>query len=179
VLFRVPIEKKEKPSSRPYLLYVGNIKPHKNLSRLLEAFGLLRDKISHDLVLVGKKEGFITGDPEVTGAARKFGDRVRFTGMVGEDELKQYYAHAEALAFPSFTRDSAAALGSHGVRLPVAASAAASIPEVLFGCGSIFRPLDVSDIAQKIFRLIRDSKLRRELAKKGFARVREFPGKHL
>lgn len=41
----------------PYLIYVGNVKPHKNLISLLKAFEILKDKIPHKLVIVGKRMG--------------------------------------------------------------------------------------------------------------------------
>ena len=49
-----------------FLLFVGNVKPHKNLINLLKAFEiLLQSGKDYKLVIVGKKEGFITGDKEV------------------------------------------------------------------------------------------------------------------
>ena len=49
---------------RPYLLFVGNVKPNKNLGRLLSAFDMVRHELPHDLVIVGRREGFITADGE-------------------------------------------------------------------------------------------------------------------
>src|SRR5690606_532717 len=50
----------------PYLLFVGNVKPHKNLINLVKAFTIVKEKIPDiQLVVIGKKEGFIRGDKEV------------------------------------------------------------------------------------------------------------------
>ena len=46
-------------SSKPFILYVGNVKPHKNLGRLIDAFMQISNQIPHNLIIVGKKEGFI------------------------------------------------------------------------------------------------------------------------
>jgi len=88
-------------NKKPYFLFVGNVKPHKNLYRLVLAFESIATKVPHDLVIVGKKDGFITGDNEAQKAAVRLGDRVKFTGRIDDSELAAYYAHADALAFPS------------------------------------------------------------------------------
>ena len=59
------LEKNKRIRENPYLLYVGNVKPHKNLRKLLDAFNIIKGKIKHDLVIVGKIEGFITPDNEL------------------------------------------------------------------------------------------------------------------
>ena len=52
-------------SPRPYILYVGNVKPHKNLRRLIEAFVQIQDRIPHHLVLAGKMDGLRSADREI------------------------------------------------------------------------------------------------------------------
>jgi glycosyltransferase involved in cell wall biosynthesis len=51
------VRKKRNPHLGPYFLYVGSVKPHKNLTGLLEAFEKVKDQIPQDLVIVGKKRG--------------------------------------------------------------------------------------------------------------------------
>lgn len=99
--WHAPLEKKEREYVRPYILYVGNVKPHKNLRRLVQAFQSVADQIPQDLIIVGKKEGFITGDPEVAKLAEMMGDRIHFTGFVSDEELKNYYHYADLFVFPS------------------------------------------------------------------------------
>lgn len=169
------IFRQKNPYSRPFLLYVGNIKPHKNLKRLLEAFGKIQNQIPHDLILVGKKDGFITGDGEVHEKAREFGSRVVFTGLVSDDELKQYFVHAEELVFPSLYEGfGLPALEAMACGCPVAASHAASIPEVCGKAVSYFDPLDSKDIAEKILKMIQDKKFRKNLKQRGLKRARVF-----
>lgn len=86
---------------KPYMLFVGNVKPHKNLSRLLRAFGQVMDRISHDLLIVGKKEGFIVGDGAVQDMAAGLGKRVHFTGHVSDEELRSLYSGAGLFVFPT------------------------------------------------------------------------------
>ena len=69
--------------SNPYFVCVGNIKPYKNLRRLVDAFLSVRSQIAQDLVIVGQSEGLITGEsPEFFAAVRLGGDRIRLTGQV-------------------------------------------------------------------------------------------------
>lgn len=61
------------PYPKPYFLFVGNVKPNKNLTNLLSAFALIKDQTNHNLVIVGKKEGFITGDESVFAKTSQLG----------------------------------------------------------------------------------------------------------
>ncbi len=169
------VELSQRPHPKPYFLCVGNIKPHKNLKRLLEAFGAIRGQISHDLLLVGRKEGFLTGDREVQESAARFGDRVQFTGEVPLDRLRQYFAHAEALVFPSLYEGfGMPPLEAMALGCPTVVSSAASIPEVCGEATLYFDPFDTKDMALKMLRLVREKDLRAELVAKGKIRAKAF-----
>lgn len=164
-----------KPHRNPFLLYVGNIKPHKNLGALIQAFGLLSEEIEHDLVLVGKKEGFITGDSSSAIEAEKLSGRVFFTGRVGDAILKQYMVHAEALVFPSLYEGfGLPPLEAMAAGCPVISSNAASLPEICGDAALYCNPHSPSDIAEKIRILMGDDILRNKLREKGAARARQF-----
>ena len=165
----------EVPHPGSYFLYVGNIKPHKNLSRLVEAFGKLTSVFPHDLILVGQKEGFMTGDREVQEAAARLGDRVKFTGSVSQELLKAYYHHAEALVFPSLYEGfGMPPLEAMASGCPVLASTAASIPEVCGNAALYFDPMDLEDMGQKMLRILREPTLRQELIRSGRERAKAF-----
>lgn len=169
------IESLTKPLNRSYLLYVGNVKPHKNLMGLLNAFELIMNKIPHDLVVVGKKDGFITGDREVMNKASRLVDRVHFTGVVTENVLQQYYAHAEALVFPSFYEGfGLPPLEAMALGCPVIVSDAASLPEVCGDAALYCDPYNSVDIAEKILCLISDPGLQTELRRKGIEQIRQY-----
>ena len=88
------------PFSFPYFLAVGNLKPHKNLLALCHAFASVADRIPQHLVLVGKKEGFLTG---LDGASIEglVPGRIHCTGLVDSGTLRAVAHHASALVFPS------------------------------------------------------------------------------
>ena len=86
--------------SFPYFLAVGNLKPHKNLLALCHAFAWVADRIPQHLVLLGKKEGFLTG---LDGASIEglVPGRIHCTGLVDSRTLRAVTHHASALVFPS------------------------------------------------------------------------------
>lgn len=160
---------------RPYFLYVGNVKPHKNLARLLEAYGLIKEQVPHDLLVIGKKEGFITGDSMVCKSAESFGERVVFTGELSEQSLKDHVMHAAALVFPSLYEGfGLPPLEAMAAACPVVVSNAASLPEVC-GEGALYcDPHSSRDIADKMLALVRDQELRNRLKQLGQERARQF-----
>lgn len=165
----------ERPHPKPYFLCVGNIKPHKNLKRLLDAFGMIKDQIPHDLFLVGQKEGFLSGDPEVPKLAGLFGGKVELTGKVSAELLRRYFAHAEALVMPSLYEGfGMPPLEAMACGCPVAASKAASIPEVCGEAALFFDPFDTKDIAEKMLQLVQVPSLRQNLIQKGKERAKIF-----
>jgi glycosyltransferase involved in cell wall biosynthesis len=169
------VKRRFRPHPKPYLLFVGNIKPNKNLVRLLDAFGKLKNRIPHDLVLVGKKEGFLTGDRMVLEKARLMEDRVHFTGNVDEVLLGQYYAFADLMVFPSLYEGfGLPALEAMACGVPVAASKAASIPEVCGKAAVYFDPLDSEDMAEKILRPTVKGPFRQGMVRKGLQQAKGF-----
>ncbi len=148
----------ERPSARPYLLCVGNVKPHKNVQRLIQAFAKIQARHDIDLMLVGRKEGFLAGDTAVLDLSGVPEGRIHFTGHVSDSLLRSYYAHAEALIFPSLYEGfGLPPLEAMASGCPVVASHAASIPEVCGEAAIYCDPLSVDDIADKI-KLVLDLK---------------------
>lgn len=139
-----------RPHEKPYLLYVGNVKPHKNLGRLVDAFCKF-DSGGLQLVIVGRREGFITGDASVVQKAEQHGDKVSFTGLISDELLAAYYQHAHALVAPSLYE---------GFGLPPLEAMAAGCPVVVSDipahreiCGEAalyFDPYSAGDIHDKL-----------------------------
>lgn len=169
------IQKQRVCHSKPFLLFVGNVKPHKNLVGLLKALTILVDKIPHDLVIVGKKEGFITGDTKVFELAKTLGDRVCFTGYVDDETLQQYFVNADGLVFPSLYEGfGLPPLEAMACGCPVLVSDAASLPEVCGDAALYFDPYNSEDIAEKILEMLSNKELREELRQKGLVQAHRF-----
>lgn len=169
------VRKKKRPHDKPYLLFVGNVKPHKNLRRLVEAFEIIKDQIPHDLIVVGKKEGFITSDPESIRRSRRLQGRVMFTGHVDEDSLRQYYAHADAFLFPSLYEGFGfPPLEAMACGCPTVVAKSASLPEVCGDASLYCNPHDVNDMADKIKSIATNPILAGSLKAKGVTRAKSF-----
>ena len=177
----------EKPSRKNnidkfYFLFVGNIKPHKNLKRAVEAYRrlLLSDvgKRNPDFVIAGKKEGFITGDNDIVALIENddlLRDRIRFTGGISDDELNALYSNALSLVFPSYYEGfGLPPLEAMSLDCPVLASNAACIPEICGDAVLYFNPYDVEDIFEKMKRIVEDDNLGKELIRKGRRRAQKF-----
>ena len=163
------------PHPRPYLLFVGNVKPHKNLRVLLRMMAGMKDILEHDLVIVGRKEGFIHGDAEVLEHAAPLGDRVLFTGWIDEDRLKQYFKHAAALVFPSYYEGfGLPPLEAMACGCPVVVSRAASLPEVCGDAALYFEPSSPDALGRQVRTLLTDEVLRSELVERGRERASAF-----
>lgn len=172
------IKRGEPILEKPYLLYVGNVKPHKNLNSLVKAFGSLVNTIPHDLIIVGKKDGFITGDSLAILDGVKFRERIHFTGSVTDDMLKQYMAHADIFVFPSFYEGfGLPPLEAMAAGCPVIVSNAASLPEICGDAALYVDPNQPQDIVLNIKRLLGSKALREELKYKGGMRARQFTWK--
>lgn len=162
-------------TERPYILYVGNVKAHKNLANLMKAFEAIAEKVPHDLMIIGKYEGFVTGDAPALARVAAHGQRVRLLGQVDDRTLRQYVAGAQMLVFPSFYEGfGLPALEAMACGCPVIASNVSALPEVCGDAALYCDPHRPDDIAARIAQLAGDARLRDELRRKGIERARLF-----
>ena len=159
----------------PYVIFLGNVKPNKNLVRLLEAFGRLVGSIPHELVLVGQQDGFLSGDNAAIEAAALLGDRVRFTGRISDEDVRRYVAGADLLVMPSvYEGFGLPVVEAMACGCPVLAARSSSLPEVGGDAVAYCDPYDVSDIARQIQALLADGAMRASMAERGRVRARSF-----
>jgi glycosyltransferase involved in cell wall biosynthesis len=163
---------------KPYLLYTGVWRSHKNLPNLLEAFHILKNDYGFEgcLVITGKKDPFYAPELEEKTLSLKLEDDVIFTGLVEEKELVPLYNGALAYVFPSFYEGfGLPPLEAMQCGVPVIASNSSSIPEI---CGEnnaiFFDPQDPQNMAEKIFEVTSQKTLRQKLITNGFERVKQF-----
>lgn len=170
------IKREQKVHYRKYLLYVGNVKPHKNLVNLLLAYNIIKDRIpEYDLIIVGKKDGFITGDAEIEKMTKHLEGRVIFTGYVNDNMLCQYYVNAEVLIFPSLYEGfGLPPLEAMACCCPTIVSEAAALPEVCGDAAMYFNPYSCEDISKKILMLISKNDMKNVLKAKGLTQASKF-----
>ncbi len=151
------------PVRDPVVLYPARTWPHKNHTRLVEAMALVRrDRPDLRLVLTGGGTEELTGLP----------GWVEARGPVSTGELRELYARAACLAFPSLYEGfGLPPLEAMASGCPVAAADSGSIPEVCGDAAALFDPYDVRAIAEGIEWALDQ---RERLVEAGRARVREF-----
>lgn len=170
-----PAAPESPPHPHPYLLFVGNIKPHKNLLGLLRAFSLIQDRIPHDLIIIGRSAGFKTGDEAALNLAQGMSQRVRLLGDIDDVLLRQYMAHAQMLVLPSLYEGfGLPALEAMASACPVLAANIPALVEVCADAALYCNPLVPNDIAEQILKLINDGALREMLIDKGTLKAQAY-----
>ena len=162
----------------PFVLYTGNIKPHKNLERLIEAFHLLRQNSPN----LSNVQLLIIGD-EISKYAtlrravhrHKLHKHVRFFGFVPDQTLAALYRLADVFVFPSLYEGfGLPPLEAMASGTPVITSNVSSLPEVVGDAAIMIDPHDPKAIAEAMHRVLTDPGLRADLRARGLARAREF-----
>jgi glycosyltransferase involved in cell wall biosynthesis len=85
------------------VVFIGNIKKHKGLDTLLDAFLAAKNEdLSHRLIIIGEKENFRSSDNAILRKIESIGsDSVTFTGFICDDKLLEYLTQAALLVQPS------------------------------------------------------------------------------
>lgn len=162
--------------TNPYLLFVGNLEPRKNLPGLVEAFRLLRPRVGGalDLVVAGQ----VAWLSEAVLPALQAGDvagSVRTLGYVPPSDLPALYGAAEAFVFPTFWEGfGLPVLEAMACGTPVVASRTSSIPEVAGDAAVFVDPYSPESIAEGIARILASDDEREVRRRRGLERAREF-----
>ena len=160
----------------PFVLYVGNIKPHKNLERLIDAFHLVRREGFErlKLLIIGDQ---ISRFPRLRRAVDRYKlhKHVRFLGFVGDDTLAALYRLATVFVFPSLYEGfGLPPLEAMASGTPVVTSNVSSLPEVVGDAAVLVDPYSAKSIAEGIQRVLVDPALRETLRLRGLERAKAF-----
>lgn len=155
---------------KPYILFVGNTEPRKNLLRLLEAYGQLGD-CDVQLVLTG---GSGWRSEEIRQKAASL-PGVRLTGYVSEAEKASLFENAAVFAYPSLYEGfGIPVLEAMRCGTPVVCSDAASIPEAAGEAARYVDPLEASSIAAGLRDVLEHPALADALREKGYRQEEKF-----
>jgi glycosyltransferase involved in cell wall biosynthesis len=163
-------------AARPYIVFVGLAKPHKNLVGLLRAFAMIRDRIPHDLTIIGGNPHMLrTADNRIAAEAAGLGDRLHVFDRLQLGVLQQCVAGADLLVQPSLCE---------GFGLPPLEAMAAGTPclvsriepliEVCGEAAAYCDPHDPPDIAEQLLGLLQSPATRHDLRRRGRHRARTF-----
>jgi glycosyltransferase involved in cell wall biosynthesis len=162
----------------PFILYAGNIKPHKNLERTIEAFHLLRRSGGQfeqvKLVIIGDEIAKYAALRHAV-HRHKLHKHVRFFGFVPDRTLAILYRLAAVFVFPSLYEGfGLPPLEAMASGTPVITSNVSSLPEVVGDAALLVDPLQPEAIADAMRLVLTDSALRDDLSARGLARASHF-----
>jgi glycosyltransferase involved in cell wall biosynthesis len=165
----------------PYLLYAGNIRRHKNVPRLVEAFAVVREQLaSHPvyrdlrLVIIGDTISLYP-DVRATVIKSRVEPVVRFLGFVPFEALRCFYEFAAAFVFPSrYEGFGLPPLEAMACGAPVVVSNVSSLPEVVGDAAVQVNPENVFEIARGIRQVLLDEELRADLIQRGKLQAARF-----
>lgn len=161
-------------TDKPVILYVGQWRPHKNLTGLIKAFDELRKTVEAKLVIVGKVDEAFPEVSQTIDISPNKRDIIK-TGFVSEEELTALYKLANVFVFPSYYEGfGLPGLEAMTASVPVVSSDRTSLPEI-YGKGAIyFNPSDIQDMKTKILSVIENPELAQELKLEGQQIIKTF-----
>lgn len=166
---------------KSYILYTGGTDDRKNLPRLIAAFSQLPSDLrnAHQLVFAGK---LLEVEIDKLRRARKSvgltSSELVLTGYISDEDLIQLYSRCALYVFPSWHEGfGLPALEAMACGAPVIGSNASSLPEVIGNRDVLFDPMSVTDIADKIAKILSDKQFRKEIIYSGIVQSRCFTWK--
>ncbi len=165
--------------NKKFIMYTGRPTPHKNLSRLIDAFTILaKDHPDLYLVLVGKRDPLYEAHERMV--KEKGINNVIFTGFVKEGELRWLYENTACYVVPSMSEGfglPGLEAMAHGA--PVASSDATCLPEVYGDAAAYFSPFDIHAMAVVIDKILTDRSFSNKLRTLGEKRLNLFSWKKM
>lgn len=148
---------------KPFLVYTGNLYPHKNVGVLVQA----AEKLKINVAIVCARSVFEKRLPVSPYA--------HYLGRLSDKELIELYHEASAFVFPSLIEGfGLPGLEAMSVGLPVIAARASCLPEIYGDAALYFDPYSVDDLVSKIKSVLSDSNLVKSLIKKGKFQARKY-----
>ena len=162
-----------------YLLFVGNIKRHKNIIGLINSYNLAQQQNQDlpPLVLLGQYTDLKKDYPEINKLVQKLlaMKKIIFTGYLPTVDLPAIYTRALLFLFPSFYEGfGLSALEAMACGTPVITSNCSSIPEVVHDAALLINPYDNEMISNAILELAEDTTLQEDYRNKGYQLARQY-----
>lgn len=161
--------KKQFTAGNDYFVFIGALNPRKNLPNLFRAFDIFKEKDEKNikLVLVGEKMWW---NKEIKAAYdnMKFQNDVVFTGRLNPESLKNVTGSAIALTYVSYFEGfGIPIIEAFRTEIPVITSNVTSMPEIAGDAALLVDPFNPQKIADAMFKINSDKKLREVMIEKG------------
>lgn len=159
------------PNPKNYLVYTGNLYPHKNIEIVLHSLQRLPDI---ELKVISSRNAF--SHHLITVAKNYHVDhQVHLLGFVKDRQFPPIYNQALCLVHPSFMEGfSLTGLEAMALNCPVISSNASCLPEIYGDSVLYFNPQNPSDLVEKITLLKNNTQLRRKLVQKGRKQIQKY-----
>lgn len=161
----------------PFFLFVGVIKPRKNVLSVVQAFFDFKEKtkLPHKLVIAGTNKGSYSEKINKAISESAFGEDVICTGYVNDNELSYLYRNTEAFMFPSLLEGfGMPIMEAMSCRTPVITTNYGATKEIAGDAGLLVNPVDISDISGAMEKIAVDLEFQDALREKGVERTRAF-----
>lgn len=159
-----------------FILFVGTIEPRKNIGNLIQAFNRLKSQnnIPHKLVIIGMK-GWMYEEIFKLYRESRFKDEILFLDYQPNNILKAFYSLADVFVYPSFYEGfGLPILEAFSCAAAVVTSNVSSCKEIGEQAALLIDPNDIEQLAEAIFKILQDDKLRVSLQNKGFEKSKLF-----
>lgn len=163
--------KQDNSKIQNYILYTGNLYPHKNVNVIIEA---LRKLPNIRLKIICSRNYFTQRIEELL-KKYKITHQVDFLGYIPDTEFKQIYSHALALVHPSFMEGfSLTGLEAMALSCPVISSNSSCLPEIYQNSVLYFDPKNSNELVSQIKLIQNNPKIREKLIKLGHQQVAKY-----
>ncbi len=161
---------------KPYFLYTGVWREHKNILGLIHAFSkTIKNGLDAELVLTGGRNEIYAQEVKNLIKKKKLTKKVILPGLVPEEDLLILFKNAHAFVFPSFSEGfGLPPLEAMASGVPVTCSSTTSLPEVCGKSVLFFNPYQSENMAKKMIQIFTDEKLRTKLIEKGYKQAKKF-----
>jgi glycosyltransferase involved in cell wall biosynthesis len=158
-----------------YVLAVGTVEPRKDYPGLVRAFGQLSDAYRDVALVIAGAVGWGGRAFHEAIEASPSRDRVVQLGYVDNDDLDHWLTGADVLAFPSvYEGFGFPPLEAMAAGVPVVASTAGAVPEIVGDAAVLVTPRDIDGLAAALTSVLGDADLRAALIDKGRCRAAQF-----
>jgi len=162
--------------TQPFIVYTGNVYPHKNVDVLINALEKhnRNKEVDLELAIICSRSVFWERINKKI-SQRNLQNRIKLLGFVEDADVSKIYSLALALVHPSKMEGfGLTGLEAMSVGLPVISSNASCLPEVYGNAAIYFNPNDIDDLVSCLETLIKDQDLRSGMSTRGYLQARKY-----